>query len=146
MTFSIVAVSEDRQWLGVAVASRVLAVGRAVPAAVVGAGAIATQAHCNVTYRPRGIELLKAGLSATDVVAELLAGDPGPDGRQVGVVDHNGGSATYTGPKASAWAGGRTGPGYAIQGNILAGPHVVEAMERAWLSGTPAEPFNRRLV
>jgi uncharacterized Ntn-hydrolase superfamily protein len=145
MTFSIVAVSDDRQWLGVAVASRVLAVGRAVPAAIVGAGAIATQAHCNMTYRPRGVELLKSGLSATDVVARLIADDPGPDGRQVGVVDHNGGSATYTGPKANAWAGGLAGPGYAIQGNILAGSHVVEAMERAWLS-TSEEPFNRRLA
>ncbi len=146
MTFSIVAVSEDRQWLGVAVASRVLAVGRAVAAAAVGAGAIATQAHCNMTYRPRGLDLLKTGLPAADVVAALLAGDPGPDGRQVGVVDRNGGSATYTGPKANPWAGGLTGPGYAIQGNILAGPQVVGAMERAWLAGTPAESFGRRLV
>lgn len=146
MTFSIVAVSEDRQWLGVAVASRVLAVGRAVPGAAVGAGAIATQAYCNMTYRPRGIELLKAGLPAADVVAALLADDPGPDGRQVGVVDHNGASASHTGPRCLPWAGGRSGSGYAIQGNILAGPHVVEAMERAWLSGTPAWPFGRRLV
>jgi uncharacterized Ntn-hydrolase superfamily protein len=146
MTFSIVAVSEDGQWLGVAVASRVLAVGRAVPAAVVGAGAIATQAHCNLTYRPRAIELLRAGMSAADVVATLLADDPGPDGRQVGVVDRNGCSASHTGPQAMPWAGGRAGPGYAIQGNVLAGPQVVEAMERAWLSGSPAEAFGRRLV
>jgi uncharacterized Ntn-hydrolase superfamily protein len=146
MTFSIVAVSEDREWLGVAVASRVLAVGRAVSAAAVGAGAIATQAHCNMTYRPRGLELLKSGLSAADALAALLADDPGPDGRQVGIVDRDRASATYTGPKAHTWAGGRTGPGYAIQGNILAGPQVVEAMERSWLSSTPAEPFNRRLV
>ena len=146
MTFSIVAVSDDRQWLGVAVASRVLAVGRAVSAAAVGAGAIATQAHCNMSYRPQGMELLKAGLSAGDVVAALVADDLGPDGRQIGVVDHNGASASHTGPKASSWAGGRTGLGYAIQGNILAGPHVVEAMERAWLLGTRAEPFARRLV
>jgi len=146
MTFSIVAVSEDREWLGVAVASRVLAVGRAVQAAAVGAGAIATQAHCNMTYRPRGIELLKTGMSAPDVMAALLAEDPGPDGRQVGIVDRDRVSATYTGPNAWDWAGGLTGPGYAIQGNILAGKHVVEAMERAWLSTTPDEPFNRRLV
>jgi uncharacterized Ntn-hydrolase superfamily protein len=146
MTFSIVAVSEDREWLGVAVASRVLAVGRAVQAAAVGAGAIATQAHCNMTYRPRGIELLKTGMSAPDVLAALLADDPGPDGRQVGIVDRDRVSVTYTGPNAWDWAGGLTGSGYAIQGNILAGKHVVEAMERAWLSATPDEPFNRRLV
>jgi uncharacterized Ntn-hydrolase superfamily protein len=146
MTFSIVAVSEDREWLGVAVASRVLAVGRAVSAAAVGAGAIATQAHCNMTYRPRGLELLKTGMPAADVVAALLADDPGPDGRQVGVVDRDRGSATYTGPKANPWAGGRTGPGYAIQGNILAGAHVVEAMEREWLRSTADQPFSRRLI
>jgi uncharacterized Ntn-hydrolase superfamily protein len=146
MTFSIVAVSEDRQWLGVAVASRVLAVGRAVSAAAVGVGAIATQAHCNMTYRPRGLDLLRSGLSAPEVLAALIADDAGPDGRQVGVVDRNGVSATHTGPKAWPWAGGLTGPGYAIQGNILAGQHVVEAMERTWLSAPPGEPFNRRLI
>jgi uncharacterized Ntn-hydrolase superfamily protein len=99
-----------------------------------------------MTYRPRGLELLRTGLSAGDVLATLLADDLGPDGRQVGVVDRDRASATYTGPKAHHWAGGRTGPGYAIQGNILAGPQVAEAMERAWLSTTPAEPFNRRLI
>jgi uncharacterized Ntn-hydrolase superfamily protein len=146
MTFSIAAVSEDEQWLGVAVASRVLAVGRAVPAAAVGAGAVATQALCNMTYRPRGIELLRAGLPAAEVVSRLTADDPGRDHRQVGIVDYHGTSASHTGKDCLPWAGGVTGPGYAIQGNILAGPHVVAAIERAWLAAGPAEPFGRRLV
>ena len=146
MTFSIAAVSDDGQWLGVAVASRVLAVGRAVPAAAVGAGAVATQALCNMTYRPRGIELLRAGLPAAEAVSQLTGDDPGRDRRQVGIVDHHGTSASHTGKDCLPWAGGVTGPGYAIQGNILAGPHVVAAIERAWLAGGPAEPFGRRLV
>src|SRR5580693_2583084 len=97
MTFSIAAVSADGQWLGVAVASRVLAVGRAVPAAAVGAGAVATQALCNMTYRPRGIELLRAGMPAAAVVSRLTGDDPGRDHRQVGVVDQDGTSASHTG-------------------------------------------------
>jgi uncharacterized Ntn-hydrolase superfamily protein len=146
MTFSIVAVSEDSHWLGVAVASRVLAVGRAVPAAAVGAGAIATQALCNLTYRPRGIEMMRQGIPAADVVAALTGDDPDRDSRQVGMVDRDGGSASHTGKDCLPWAGGRTGPRYAIQGNILAGPHVVEAMERAWLAARPGEPLSRRLM
>jgi len=146
VTFSIAAVSDDGQWLGVAVASRVLAVGRAVPAAAVGAGAVATQALCNMTYRPRGIELLRGGLSAAEVVASLTGDDPGRDHRQVGIVAYQGTSASHTGKDCLPWAGGVTGPGYAIQGNILAGPYVVAAIERAWLAAAPAEPFARRLV
>jgi uncharacterized Ntn-hydrolase superfamily protein len=146
MTFSNAAVSADGQWLGVAVASRVLAVGRAVPAAAVGAGAVATQALCNMTYRPRGIDLLRDGLSAAEVVSRLTDDDPGRDHRQVGIVDYQGTSASHTGKDCLPWAGGVTGPGYAIQGNILAGPHVVAAIERAWLAAGPAEPFGRRLV
>jgi uncharacterized Ntn-hydrolase superfamily protein len=146
MTFSIAARSDDGQWLGVAVASRVLAVGRAVPAAAVGAGAVATQALCNMTYRPKGIELLRAGHSAEEVVAMLIGPDEDRDHRQVGVVDRDGGSATHTGPNCLDWAGGVAGPGYAIQGNILAGPHVVQAMERAWLATAGTASFGQRLV
>ncbi len=79
MTFSIAAGSKDLQWFGVAVASRVLAVGRAVPAAAVDAGAVATQALCNITYRPRGIDMMRSGMAATDVVTALLADDPDRD-------------------------------------------------------------------
>jgi uncharacterized Ntn-hydrolase superfamily protein len=145
MTFSIAARSADGAFLGVAVASRVIAVGRAVPAAAVGAGAVATQALCNMTYRPRGIELLRAGHSAAEVVAMLLDRDDDREHRQVGVVDHLGTSATHTGSRCLPWAGGVSGPGYAIQGNILAGEHVVLAMERAWLATDDADPLGRRL-
>jgi uncharacterized Ntn-hydrolase superfamily protein len=145
MTFSIAARSADGRWLGVAVASRVLAVGRAVPEAAVSAGAVATQALCNMTYRPRGIEMLRRGMSAGETVAALLEHDDQREHRQVGIVDRDGGSASHTGSQCLNWAGGVTGPGYAIQGNILAGEHVVLAMQRAWLAGSEDEPFGRRL-
>ena len=145
MTFSIAARSADGKWLGVAVASRVLAVGRAVPEAAVGAGAVATQALCNMTYRPRGIEMLRRGMSAGETVAALLENDDQREHRQVGIVDREGGSASHSGSQCLNWAGGVTGPGYAIQGNILAGEHVVLAMQRAWLAGSEDEPFGRRL-
>ena len=146
MTFSIAAVSEDRQWFGVAVASRCLAVGRAVPAAAAGAGAVATQALCNMTYRPRGIEMMRGGAAAADVIAALTGDDPDRDRRQVGVVDRDRTAASHTGKNCLPWAGGRTGTGYAIQGNILAGPQVVDAMERAWLASGTDVPLGRRLV
>ncbi|MDQ1625990.1 MAG: hypothetical protein QOJ49_1488, partial [Actinomycetota bacterium] len=132
MTFSIAGrlADEDGQtggsW-GVAVASKFLAVGSAVPAAEVGVGAIATQSLANLAYRPDGLRLLAAGHSAQETLDALTAADEGRDQRQAGVVDRDGGAATFTGPGCHAWAGGRTGPGYAVQGNILTGPEVVDA-------------------
>lgn len=146
MTFSIVAkVTDDAgEWWGVAVASKFLAVGSAVPAAVAGVGAIATQAAANVAYKAEGLALLDEGATAEVALQRLLDDDPGAEHRQVGVVDLDGNAATHTGTACFDWAGGRTGPGYAIQGNILTGAGVVEAMESAWLAatGTPA----RRLL
>jgi uncharacterized Ntn-hydrolase superfamily protein len=149
MTFSIAGrlADEDGQtggsW-GVAVASKFLAVGSAVPAAEVGVGAIATQSLANLAYRPDGLRLLAAGHSAQETLDALTAADEGRDQRQAGVVDRDGGAATFTGPGCHAWAGGRTGPGYAVQGNILTGPEVVAEMERAWL--TADGPLADRLL
>jgi uncharacterized Ntn-hydrolase superfamily protein len=119
--------------MGVAVASKFLAVGAAVPAAAADVGAIATQAFANLAYRPDGLRLLGEGRSAQETLDALTAADEGRDQRQAGVVDAAGRSATFTGPVCHDWAGGRTGDGYAVQGNILTGPDVVEAMEKAWL-------------
>ena len=146
MTFSIAARSADGSWLGVAVASRCLAVGRAVPAAAVGVGAVATQARCNLTYKWRGLDALRGGLGAAEAVESLVADDEVREQRQVGIVDRDGESATFTGRDCIPWAGGCSGPGYAIQGNLLAGPDVVAAMERAWLAGSETEPLGRRLL
>lgn len=137
MTFSIVARSADGVAHGVAVASKFLAVGAAVPAAEAAVGALATQSYANLAYRPQGLALLRTGTAAADVVAGLTAADPERDSRQLGVVGRTGDGATYTGSGCHGWAGGRTGDGYAIQGNILTGPEVVAAMETAWLAADP---------
>ena len=115
-----------------AVASKFLAVGSAVPAAVAGVGAIATQADANVAYKGQALAHLDDGANASVALQRLLEDDAGRDARQVGIVDVEGGAATHTGHACLDWAGGVTGDGYAIQGNILAGEDVVLAMEAAW--------------
>jgi uncharacterized Ntn-hydrolase superfamily protein len=146
MTYSIVARSPDGRSHGVAVASRFLAVGAAVPAAEAQVGALATQSYANLAYRPQGLTLLRTGVAAADVVAGLTAADPGRAQRQLGVVGATGEGATYTGAECHDWAGGTAGDGYAIQGNILTGPEVVAEMERAWLASDPGAPLGRRLL
>jgi uncharacterized Ntn-hydrolase superfamily protein len=151
MTFSLVARSEDGTELGVAVASKFLAVGAVVPAAEVGAGAIATQAMANLAYRPRGLALLAAGGDAHDVLTTLLSEDPDHHHRQAGVVDARGGAASFTGESCFPWAGGasgttRGGSAYAVQGNILTGPEVVDAIEQSWRQSDAARPFRHRLL
>ncbi|CAM3831216.1 DUF1028 domain-containing protein [Nocardioides zeicaulis] len=150
MTFSIVARSDDGESWGVAVASKFLAVGSAVPAAAAGVGAIATQADANLSFKYVGLAHLDDGATAQVALDRLVEEDEGRDHRQVGIVDSDGNAATYTGDGCFAWAGGTTGRsgergGYAIQGNILTGPEVVEAMERAWTS-SEGQPVERRLL
>jgi uncharacterized Ntn-hydrolase superfamily protein len=131
MTFSIVACDPDGEQLGVAVASKFLAVGAVVPWLEARVGAIATQALANTRYGADGLALLRGGASAREALDAVLAADAGRDERQAGFVDARGRGATHTGQDCMAWAGGRTGPGYAVQGNILTGPDVVEAMATA---------------
>ena len=131
-TFSIVAADPEAGEVGVAVASRFFSVGSVVPFAKAGVGAVATQSFANTTYGPRGLELLERGVTAEEVVRVLTRADDGREQRQLGVVAANGVAATYSGSKCNAWAGGRTGPNYAVQGNILAGEAVVAAMEKAF--------------
>jgi len=131
-TFSIVALDLRNGDLGVAVQSKYFSVGPVVPWAEAGVGAIATQAWANVSYGPEGLELLRRGLSAEEVVEELTGKDPERDRRQLGVVDARGRVAVYTGERCIPWAGSRTGRGYTVQGNILTGPEVVEAMAEAF--------------
>jgi uncharacterized Ntn-hydrolase superfamily protein len=132
MTFSIVA--RDGEAFGVAVASKFLACGALVPWARPGAGAIATQAFANISYGPRGLDLLSDGRSA-DRIVELLTGpDDDRDQRQLGVVDAEGNAASFTGAECIDWAGGSIGEGYAAQGNILASAGVVTAMAEAFES------------
>jgi uncharacterized Ntn-hydrolase superfamily protein len=144
-TFSIAACDLDAGQWGVAVQSKFLAVGSVVPWAEPGVGAIATQAYANPRYGPDGLALLREGLSAEEVVARLTEADEGRDERQLGVVDGEGRSASWTGSECMHWAGGRTGPGYAAQGNILIGAETVDALAETFES-TRGLPLARRLL
>ena len=144
-TFSIVAYDSVTQELGVAVQSRAFSVGMAVPWAEAGTGAIATQASTNETFGPEGLRLLRSGKSAPEVVRALLDADTGSAHRQLGIVDARGRSFNFTGKLCSDWKGGVAGPGYSIQGNILAGEAVVKGMERAYLD-TKGELAERLLA
>jgi uncharacterized Ntn-hydrolase superfamily protein len=147
MTFSIVARSADGKALGVAVASKFLGVGAAVPAALADVGAVATQSYANLAYKPQALALLGTGTAAPETVRALIAADAGPIGhRQVGVVGPDGAGATFTGDACHQWAGGAAGDGYAIQGNMLAGPQVVADMENTWQAGADEDRLAYRLL
>ncbi len=132
-TFSIAACDLGSKTWGVAVASKFPAVGAAVPWVSADAGAVATQSYVNTSYGPNGLAMMKEGMSAQETLDKLLAGDPEREIRQVGIVDAHGGAVTFTGNKCHDWAGGLTGAGYAIQGNILTGVDVIQKMEEAFL-------------
>ena len=144
MTYSIVARDSETGDLGVAVQSKFLAVGSVVPWARAGVGAVATQAYGNPRFGPDGLELLEAGATAAEALDRLLAADPLREERQVGIVDAGGRAVTHTGRATYAWAGGRTAPDVACQGNILAGPGVVDALFRTFHAG--GLPFPDLLV
>jgi len=147
-TFSIVARDPITGELGIAVASRFFAVGSVVPWAKADVGAVATQSFANTTFGWRGLELLEKGLTPEEVVEVLVRNDDNPARRQFGIVAADGKSATYTGEGCLAWAGGRNGPNYAVQGNILAGEEVVIAMEETFLQtiGTLADRLYAALL
>jgi uncharacterized Ntn-hydrolase superfamily protein len=144
-TYSIVGCDLGaRQW-GVAVQSKFLAVGSVVPWAEPEVGAVATQAYANPRYGPEGLALLREGLSAEEAVERLTAADEGRAERQLGIVDGQGRSATYTGAGCLDWAGGRTGPGYAAQGNILVGEETVAALATTFEANAQL-PLVQRLI
>jgi uncharacterized Ntn-hydrolase superfamily protein len=127
-TYSIVACDLHAGQWGVAVQSKFLAVGSVVQWAEPQVGAVATQAWANPRYGPDGLSLLRSGKTAEEVVQALTAADEGREHRQLGVVDAAGRAATFTGAECNAWAGGRTGDGYAAQGNILVSSETVDAL------------------
>jgi uncharacterized Ntn-hydrolase superfamily protein len=147
-TFSIVARDANARELGVAVASRFFAVGSVVPWAKAEVGAVATQSFANTSFGWRGLDLLEDGKSPEEATALLLEDDADPTRRQFGIVAADGRSVTYTGADCIAWAGGRNGPDYAIQGNILTGESVVAAMESTFVhtKGTLAERLFAALI
>ena len=131
-TFSIVARDPDTGELGIAVQSKFVAVGSVVPWAKAGVGAIATQAWANTRYGPIGLELLAQGKTAAETIEILTQADAGRKQRQVGIIAVDGNGSSYTGAGCLDWAGHKTGKHYAVQGNVLAGPEVVEAMAKAF--------------
>jgi uncharacterized Ntn-hydrolase superfamily protein len=145
-TFSIVAYDPETGAMGCAVESRYFAVGAVVCWGEAEVGVVATQANVNVGYGPKGVALLREGLTAQQVVDRLLAEDtfPGKEGRQLAVVDAKGGIAVHTGSAANAWAGHKKGATFSAQGNILTGQAVVDGMAAAF-EGTKAS-FAERLV
>jgi uncharacterized Ntn-hydrolase superfamily protein len=147
-TFSVVGVDLKTGDVGIAVASKFLACGAVVPWASAGAGAVATQSFANTAYGPDGLALMRSGLSAEATLAKLVAEDADRDLRQAGLVDTRGGSATFTGSGCHGWAGGEVGDGFAVQGNILAGPDVVAAMAAAYraAAGSLAERLLAGLI
>ena len=131
-TFSIVACDPDTQELGVAVQSKFIAVGSVVPWAKADVGAVATQAYANTTYGPKALELLAKGETPEGVISKITEEDKRSAVRQVGIVSAKGDSATFTGQKCNAWAGGVKGENFCCQGNILAGEDVVKNMAKAF--------------
>jgi uncharacterized Ntn-hydrolase superfamily protein len=144
-TYSLCACDLDAAQWGVVTQSKFLAVGSIVPWAEPGAGAIATQSYANWRYGPEGLALLRQGLAAGEVVERLTSADDGREQRQLGVVDAHGGSATFTGSGCHDWAGGRTGHGYAAQGNILVSAATVDALAEAF-EGSAGGPLADRLL
>lgn len=148
MTFSIVGFDPETKELGVAVASKFLSVGAVVPFAKAGVGVIATQSWANLDYGKHGLELLEKGLTPQAVLEELIRNDDKSGSRQVGIVDANGQSATFSGDDCFDWAGGTAGINFAAQGNILVDQHTVDAMESTFLQtqGSLAERLTAALL
>ena len=141
-TFTIVA-TDGKEW-GVAVASRVLAVGAIVPAADASWGVVATQAAVNVGWKRAGMSLLQGGCSAQLAVDRLVAEDARPDVRQLIVLDRAERAAAHSGEDCQRWAGHIVGEGFAVAGNLLAGEAVIASMASAYRSS--AGPLVQRLL
>jgi uncharacterized Ntn-hydrolase superfamily protein len=131
-TFSIIARDPDTGEIGIAVQSKVPAVGAVVPWAKSGVGAVATQSYANPRYGPEGLELLSKGVDPAEALKRLTEGDPERERRQVGILDAKGRTATFSGKACHAWAGGSAEDNVCAQGNILAGEDVVAAMLKAF--------------
>jgi uncharacterized Ntn-hydrolase superfamily protein len=135
-TFSVVAHDQTTGDYGIAVQSRFIAVGSVVPWAKAKVGAVATQAWANVSYGPRGLDLLSKGVPAKDVIEQLTSDDERREHRQIGVVDAQGRAAAFTGKECLEWAGHTIGSNFCCQGNILTGEQVIRKMAEAYESSS----------
>lgn len=145
MTFSVAARCARTGMLGISISTAIPAVGAYCCFASPGAGAVVTQSWINPYLGVRGLALLREGAAPDDVLERALAQDPGRDLRQVGVVDTTGTSAAFTGAGCTGWAGQLTGPGYAVQGNMLVGSATLDGMQEAFLSSAD-EDLPERLL
>lgn len=145
MTWSIVARDPASGAFGVAVATRFFAVGALCPHADGGVGALASQALLNPTFGPRGLRLLREGLSAELVLQALIDSDPGAAARQVHLQDAQGRIAAHTGEQCVPWCGHAIHPGFSVAGNMLAGPQVIAETASQYQAGA-ALPFAQRLI
>jgi len=143
-TFSIVAMDPETGEMGVAVQSHWFSVGTIVSWGEAGVGVIATQSFVNPSFGPRGLELLKEGKTAQEVVDELIASDEGRDVRQLAVLSVNGTVASYTGKNCIPGAGNIVGKSYSVQANLMANDKVWGAMSEAFENSTG--PLAERLV
>src|SRR5687768_14734808 len=146
-TFSIAAIDPGTGESAVIVTTRVPFVGRAVPWVRAGVGAVATQSWTVVEYGKQGLDLLEQGVAPADAIERLLKDDASREKRQVGLIDMKGRSAAFTGKENGAWAGSRQGKNYVVQGNILVGPEVLDAVA-AHLDATAGTkmPLAERLI
>jgi uncharacterized Ntn-hydrolase superfamily protein len=132
MTYSITALDRQTGEIGVAVQTHQMGVGRLVPWVKPGVGAVATQSMVNISYGPRGLEMLERGLSPQDAINELTRTDEGFFHRQVGIIAANGQAASFTGEHCIAHAGHYVGDGYSVQANMMTNPTVIDAMREAY--------------
>ncbi|MBT6442825.1 MAG: DUF1028 domain-containing protein [Alphaproteobacteria bacterium] len=144
-TFSIVAREPETGHLGIAVSTKVPAVGAICPFVRFGVGAVTTQAWVNPYLGPRILDRLEAGETATSALNHEIAADPDRAIRQVGVVDAAGRAAAYSGAETDPWAGQQTGSDYSVQGNMLVGADTVKAMADTFI-GTAGTPLAERLL
>jgi len=135
-TYSIVARDTATGEIGVAVQSHWFSVGSTVPWAEAGVGAVATQSFVDPSYGPLGLDMMRAGRSAPDALAGLLAADPEREVRQVAMVDAQGRVAAHTGKKNIQAAGQHVGKGYSVQANLMANEKVWPAMAKAFEGAT----------
>ncbi|MFZ8793278.1 MAG: DUF1028 domain-containing protein, partial [Acidilobaceae archaeon] len=145
MTYSIVAVDVEKGDIGVGVASKFIAAGSIVPWVKLGVGGVATQSWANVRFGPLVLSLLEHGFSPRRAVEAVLHGDPRRELRQVGVVNARGEAYAFTGRECVEYAGHIVGEGFVVLGNIIAGPHVLEEMAKAFES-TRGELVDRILA
>ncbi len=145
MTFTILGHCERTGRVGIGVATYSLVVGSLCPAIEGGAGVISSQAFVNFELRTLGLNLLKQGHPAAQALELMKAADPQVEFRQLMVLDARGRGAGFTGSRTRPWTGHKTGLGYVVAGNVLAGEKVVDAIAQAFLSSASADLDERLL-